>query len=289
VSGTTQSGWYPDPTATFDHRYWDGTSWTSHVSTKGVLSYSPLPANVLGTPGVGPGTSPSVDPKTGQQVADPGAVTAPQPWQASGGPTPTSATGEAQRRRVILIGAGVAAAALLLGVVEYRSEASELSAYRDVAAQESANRQEVLRHYQARDDALTEVVGLQHEVEALVSEMEKSDCFGSDTCSGAARWNQNTARLEGLFESIASLESSNQAAVNEINDVVPPDGLWLLSMLGKNDSDEDQATLSGYAASILDTKSSINQKIASIEKWNDGCVESEIISCGTRTPLETES
>ncbi len=288
MSGATQPGWHPDPTATFDYRYWDGTEWTPHVSTNGALSFSPLPST--SNLGVGPGASPAVDPKTGQQVVDLGAVTAPQQPHASGGATSPSALGEVQRRRVILIAAGIAAAALLLGVVEYRSEASELAAYRDIAAQETANRQEVLKQYQERDGALREIVGLQQDVGDLVSVMQKSDCFGSDTCSGFAQWNENLRRLQALFDRMASLESSNQAAVNETDEVAPPDGLWLLSVLGQNDSDEDQATLSGYAASILQTKDSINEKVASIEKWNDDCVETEIISCNTeRTPLATEN
>jgi hypothetical protein len=192
---------------------------------------------------------------------------------------------------LILIGAGIAAAVLLvLGALEYRSEASDLAAYRDVAAQEAVNRQEVLTQYQERDDALEEVLSLQQDVEDVVSEMEESDCFGASTCSGAAQWNANNSRLKGLFERMGSLESSNQAAVSETRDVVQPDGLWLLSILGQNDSDEDQAELDRYADGIRRTKDSINEKIASIEKWNDDCVETEIISCSTgRTPLETES
>ena len=28
--------WHPDPAARFELRYWDGTSWTEHVSTGGI-------------------------------------------------------------------------------------------------------------------------------------------------------------------------------------------------------------------------------------------------------------
>ena len=42
-------GWYPDPTARFDHRYWDGTNWTDHVSKAGQPTTDP----VAGTGGVG--------------------------------------------------------------------------------------------------------------------------------------------------------------------------------------------------------------------------------------------
>lgn len=30
-----QPDWYPDPSGKFGHRYWDGSSWTGHVSTNG--------------------------------------------------------------------------------------------------------------------------------------------------------------------------------------------------------------------------------------------------------------
>jgi Domain of unknown function (DUF4328)/Protein of unknown function (DUF2510) len=35
-------GWYADPGGHFDHRYWDGASWTEHVSTAGRPSTAPV-------------------------------------------------------------------------------------------------------------------------------------------------------------------------------------------------------------------------------------------------------
>ena len=35
-------GWLTDPTARFDLRYWDGRSWTAHVSTRGATTVDPL-------------------------------------------------------------------------------------------------------------------------------------------------------------------------------------------------------------------------------------------------------
>jgi hypothetical protein len=29
------AGWYADPSTRFEHRYWDGVSWTEHVATAG--------------------------------------------------------------------------------------------------------------------------------------------------------------------------------------------------------------------------------------------------------------
>jgi uncharacterized protein YxjI len=42
------AGWYPDPTGTFHHRWWDGQKWTDAVATNGQQSVSPL------TPGGAP-------------------------------------------------------------------------------------------------------------------------------------------------------------------------------------------------------------------------------------------
>ena len=41
-------GWYADPTARFDHRYWDGTRWTDHVSRGGQMVSDPV-AEIGGT------------------------------------------------------------------------------------------------------------------------------------------------------------------------------------------------------------------------------------------------
>lgn len=38
-------GWYPDPTRRFDHRYWDGGSWTEHVARGGAATTDPLDAS----------------------------------------------------------------------------------------------------------------------------------------------------------------------------------------------------------------------------------------------------
>ena len=34
--------WYPDPMGRFNHRYWDGSRWTEHVSTSGRVAVDPL-------------------------------------------------------------------------------------------------------------------------------------------------------------------------------------------------------------------------------------------------------
>lgn len=39
---STPAGWYPDPNHTHELRYWDGDTWTEHVSDQGVTSTSAL-------------------------------------------------------------------------------------------------------------------------------------------------------------------------------------------------------------------------------------------------------
>ncbi|MCU1344552.1 MAG: hypothetical protein JWL70_818 [Acidimicrobiia bacterium] len=40
--GSTPANWYPDPTSRHEHRYWDGTGWTDHVSDHGVQATDPV-------------------------------------------------------------------------------------------------------------------------------------------------------------------------------------------------------------------------------------------------------
>ncbi len=47
----SDSGWYPDPARTHELRYFDGGTWTSHVSDQGVVGVDPLPAE--GPPATG--------------------------------------------------------------------------------------------------------------------------------------------------------------------------------------------------------------------------------------------
>jgi len=60
----TPAGWYPDPSLRHEYRYWDGTTWTSHVSDGGLTATDPE---------LRPPTSPS-----GAQTVGPPATAAPQ-------------------------------------------------------------------------------------------------------------------------------------------------------------------------------------------------------------------
>ena len=38
MTSATPAGWFPDPSARHEFRYWDGTRWTEHVSDQGTAS-----------------------------------------------------------------------------------------------------------------------------------------------------------------------------------------------------------------------------------------------------------
>jgi hypothetical protein len=44
MSNTTPANWYPDPKGRHQHRYWDGMTWTDHVSDNGITSIDPVNA-----------------------------------------------------------------------------------------------------------------------------------------------------------------------------------------------------------------------------------------------------
>lgn len=42
ASGVAAAGWHPDPMGRHELRYWDGTTWTEHVTSGGVPGVDPL-------------------------------------------------------------------------------------------------------------------------------------------------------------------------------------------------------------------------------------------------------
>lgn len=58
------SGWFPDPLGRFDHRYFNGSTWTSDVSRNGQRAVDPL-----GITPTGPGGAPGGDNKNGAATA----------------------------------------------------------------------------------------------------------------------------------------------------------------------------------------------------------------------------
>lgn len=92
--------WYADPSGRFQLRYWDGATWTEHVSTHGQVARSPLPTAAPPQPAIGHVGEEGVDPTATQPVA--GWPTLPMPqaqpappaqWAASAAPPPVPGTG----------------------------------------------------------------------------------------------------------------------------------------------------------------------------------------------------
>jgi uncharacterized protein YxjI len=73
---TPEAGWYPDPTGSFHHRWWDGQKWTDNVASNGQQSVSPLMA----------GTAP-VQASSPQQLARQAERAGLTPGEAAGGGT----------------------------------------------------------------------------------------------------------------------------------------------------------------------------------------------------------
>lgn len=74
-------GWHPDPRGRHEHRYWDGSQWTDHVSDKGVQSqdkFEAEEAKAVEAP-IGPSmvNLPAIDPSLLQQIKSQQAETAP--------------------------------------------------------------------------------------------------------------------------------------------------------------------------------------------------------------------
>lgn len=66
------SGWFPDPLGRYDHRYFNGSTWTSDVSTDGRRSVDPLgtsPGNVPADSGNGAATAAVVMGSVGLAIA----------------------------------------------------------------------------------------------------------------------------------------------------------------------------------------------------------------------------
>lgn len=243
------SGWYPDPTGSFEVRYWDGAAWTAHVMANGVQTESPIPD------------------------ADLGQAAAAAPLRR---PRPT-------RKVILLVSAVAAAVVLLVGALvltgEYNSEKDDLADYRASVAKESARRTALLEKYKTRDQALQKVVAAQASIDSLVAKMKKSDCYESDPCYGADAWNKNLKKLDKLFDQLEALESDNAAAIGDVRRVVPPDDLWMLSLLGKDDSAEVKAGLERPMPAIRDAREAINKRIDVIDQWNVDCKPNKLVAC----------
>lgn len=61
--------WYPDPSGRFQFRYWDGETWTGHVSTEGSTDWDP-PGDGVPEGGEESATTQDAEPAVGASVAE---------------------------------------------------------------------------------------------------------------------------------------------------------------------------------------------------------------------------
>ncbi len=80
-------GWYPDPLARHEHRYWDGATWTDDVADQGVAGSDPL-----GPPPPTPAPHPEAEPHP--DLAHPAG---PPPYQPASGAPPYQPGAPVQR------------------------------------------------------------------------------------------------------------------------------------------------------------------------------------------------
>jgi hypothetical protein len=91
----TEASWLADPTGRHELRYWDGSSWTDHVSDQGVTGLDPVGAPPV-VPEAPPVSPPSVsEPTAPQPAVGPPTTAGPPPYTPTGTPPPYAPTGAA--------------------------------------------------------------------------------------------------------------------------------------------------------------------------------------------------
>ncbi|MBK9178878.1 MAG: DUF2510 domain-containing protein [Acidimicrobiales bacterium] len=104
-------GWYPDPLARHEHRYWDGAGWTEHVADQGSTGSDPL-----GAPPPTPAPHPEATPHP--DLAHP---VSPPPYQPAGGAPPYQPGAPVQRTGPpvgLIVGLAIGAV-VVIGLVAY--------------------------------------------------------------------------------------------------------------------------------------------------------------------------
>lgn len=79
MGNDSQAGWHPDPMQRFQHRYWDGSRWTEHVSTNGEMAIDPLSPAPAPASHVPPDEHESLAASSSAPISDSTVVTPPQP------------------------------------------------------------------------------------------------------------------------------------------------------------------------------------------------------------------
>lgn len=139
-TGSSPAGWFPDPLRRYDHRWFNGTTWTADVSVDGAryvdpdpfpsgpVPAGPGPATAAPPPGL-PGPPQPAGPP-GLHGLPPGAVPGWHPWPPVARPSRTLAVlslvaglvavGTGWMPFLFVVGAAAGVAAIVLGVVSQR-------------------------------------------------------------------------------------------------------------------------------------------------------------------------
>lgn len=128
MSGQPAAGWYADPTDRFDHRYWDGSTWTEHVSRNGQATIDPLDGS--GTPADTAAIPERSSSET--QVGAPADTGSGRPWDPTGSTAPSWQTQASSSKRtntkavaslvlsIIWLGGLASIPAVILGILAKR-------------------------------------------------------------------------------------------------------------------------------------------------------------------------
>jgi len=112
VQDVTDAGWNPDPTGRHELRYWDGSTWTDHVSDRGVAATDPIADATAAPAQASPAAQPT--PARTAPTPDPTQVT---PTSATPPATPVFTGGAAvstgRSKTSMLIGGAIAVAVVV--------------------------------------------------------------------------------------------------------------------------------------------------------------------------------
>jgi hypothetical protein len=173
-------------------------------------------------------------------------------------------------------------------IAEYNDEKSLLKDYTTKVNAESENRANILSKYQERDTNLARIITLEKEINNIADKMAQTDCANQDTCRQVDLWNSLYDKLDNARDEKESLMSKSKTAISKQNKINKPDELWLLDMLGFNNSEELSNKLASYSVQINDKFISINSKIDQIEALEKDCNHPPVITCTSFTEIDLE-
>jgi hypothetical protein len=89
--GMMKADWYPDPSGAHEHRWWDGTAWTTPVADGGVTAASPVPPDCPPPPPPATDVPPELATQPAAAALDGSSVA--KPWTAGSAAGPAASAG----------------------------------------------------------------------------------------------------------------------------------------------------------------------------------------------------